>query len=113
METNRKKYCFTLDLKDDPKAIETYKEYHKNIWPEIRRQIKSTGVEVLEIYVVSNRLFMIMETTPQFSLIEKQKKDAADPKVQEWESLMSKYQQVLPFAQPGEKWVLMEQIFSL
>ena len=56
---------------------------------------------------------MIMETTPQFSLIEKQKKDAADPKVQEWESLMSKYQQVLPFAQPGEKWVLMEQIFSL
>ena len=80
METNRKKYCFTLDLKDDPKAIETYKEYHKNIWPEIRRQIKSTGVEVLEIYLVSNRLFMIMETTPQFSLIEKQKKRCRRPK---------------------------------
>ncbi|MDA9843304.1 L-rhamnose mutarotase [Flavobacteriaceae bacterium] len=113
MKDHRKKFCFTLDLKDDKEAIESYRLYHKNVWPEILEQIKSTGVEVLEIYLVSNRLFMIMETSAEFTLKAKQQKDATDPKVQEWEALMSNYQQALPFAKIGEKWVLMEQIFSL
>ncbi|MDQ3279770.1 MAG: L-rhamnose mutarotase, partial [Bacteroidota bacterium] len=30
-----------------------------------------------------------------------------------WEDLMWKYQQPLHFARPGEKWVLMNKIFSL
>jgi L-rhamnose mutarotase len=67
----------------------------------------------MEIYRVANRLFMIMEVNSQFSFEEKAKADISNPKVQEWERLMWNYQEALPFANPGEKWVLMEKIFSL
>ena len=67
----------------------------------------------MEIYRVSNRLFMIMETTADFSLEAKAAMDKSNPKVQEWEELMSNYQQALPNAKPGEKWIQMEQIFKL
>lgn len=113
MKNKRKKYCFALDLKNKPELIDTYVEQHKKVWPEILAQIKSTGVLSMEIYQVSNRLFMIMETEPDFSLAKKQQQDLADLKVQEWETLMAKYQQALPCAKPGEKWVLMDQIFKL
>ena len=113
MADQREKYCFALDLKEDETLMEAYIEHHKKVWPEILQQIKSTGVELMEIYQVSNRLFMIMETTADFSLEAKAAMDKSDPKVQEWEELMSNYQQVLPNAKPGEKWVQMELIFNL
>lgn len=108
-----KRYCFTLDLHDDPKIIEEYEGWHKKVWPEIRESITSTGIRVMDIYRAGNRLFMIMDTDDNFSLEEKAKKDAANPKVQEWEALMWKYQKPLPFAKPGEKWMLLEKIFQL
>jgi len=113
MADQRKKYCFALDLKEDETLIEAYIEHHKKVWPEILQQIKSTGVECMEIYRVSNRLFMIMETKADFSLEAKAAMDKSNPKVQEWEELMSNYQKVLPNAKPEEKWVQMEQIFKL
>ena len=113
MKNQKIKYCFALDLKNDPALINEYIIQHQNVWPEIVDQIKATGVLSMEIYQVSDRLFMIMETTPEFSLTAKRDKDTADPKVQEWETLMAKYQQALPCAKPGEKWVLMEQILKL
>lgn len=108
-----KRYCLALDLKNDPDLIETYKEYHKNVWPEITASIKKAGIENLDIYHVENRLFMIMETNPDFSFEKKQKADEANLKVQEWETLMWKYQQALPSSKPDEKWRLMEHIFEL
>lgn len=56
---------------------------------------------------------MIMEVNSTFSFEAKSVADKANPKVQEWESLMWKYQQALPLAKPGEKWILMDRIFSL
>ena len=67
----------------------------------------------MEIYRVSNRLFMIMETDENFSFEKKDEMDNANPKVQEWERLMWQYQQALPGAKPGEKWMLMNKIFDL
>ena len=54
------KYCFAVDLKDDPIAIAAYEEYHKSVWPEIIQSIKDADIHVMDIYRVSNRLFMIM-----------------------------------------------------
>lgn len=56
---------------------------------------------------------MIMEVNDSFSFQQKSQLDAANEKVQEWETLMWKYQQALPGAQPGEKWMLMNHIFEL
>ena len=83
------------------------------MWPEIIESIKDSGIQKLDIYLVENRLFMIMDTTDSFSFEAKQKADDNNPKVQEWETLMWKYQKALPKANPGEKWKLMEKIFEL
>ena len=108
-----KKYCLALDLKDDPKLIAEYENYHKNVWAEIIASIKQSGIEVLEIYRTANRMFMIIEASEEFSFEKKAAMDSANPKVQEWENLMWKFQQALPGAKPGEKWILMDKIFEL
>lgn len=108
-----KRYCLTVDLKNDAALIAEYELHHEKIWPEIKQGIQNAGIENMEIYRVENRLFMIMEVNADFSFEKKQAADNADPKVQEWETLMWKYQQALPFAKPGEKWVLMKKIFQL
>jgi L-rhamnose mutarotase len=108
-----KRYCLALDLKDDPGLIKEYENYHKNVWPEIIKSIKDSGIEMLDIYRAGNRLFMIIEAKDDFSFEKKTAMDTANPKVQQWEELMWKFQQALPWARPGDKWVLMEKIFEL
>lgn len=107
------RYCLALDLKDDPALIAEYEKYHEKIRPEIAESITDSGITQMEIYRIGNRLFMIMETTDDFSFEEKAAADAANPKVQEWENLMWHYQQSLPMAKEGEKWVIMKNIFKL
>ena len=108
-----KRYSLALDLKDDAVLIAEYEEHHRNVWPEILKSIKEAGIEQMEIYRIGNRLFMIMETTHDFSFEKKVAIDAANESVQQWEQLMWNYQQALPIAKPGEKWMLMNKIFSL
>ena len=107
-----KRYCLAVDLKDDKQLIAEYEAYHQKIWPEIEKSIKDAGIVQMEIYRTGNRLFMIMEVNSTFSFEKKGKADAGNPKVQEWEELMWKYQQALPGSKPGEKWILMDKIFS-
>jgi L-rhamnose mutarotase len=108
-----KRYCFALDLKDDPQLIAEYEARHKEVWPEVIASIKDAGIVRMEIYRIHNRLFMIMETTGQFDFERKAAADLQNDKVRQWEELMWKYQQPLPAAEPGEKWRLMEKIFEL
>lgn len=108
-----KRYCLALDLVDDPALISEYEAYHRNVWPEILASIQETGILDMEIYRLGNRLFMIMETNDEFSFSAKAAADAANPKVQEWEKLMWKFQSALPGAKEGEKWLPMTKIFSL
>jgi L-rhamnose mutarotase len=108
-----KRFCLALDLKEDTKLIAEYESYHKNVWPEIIKSIKVSGIEVLDIYRTGNRMFMVIEANEDFSFEKKSAMDATNPKVQEWENLMWKFQQALPWAKTGEKWTLMDKIFSL
>lgn len=108
-----RRFCLTLDLKDDPALIAEYKRYHEKIWPEITHSIKAAGIENMEIYLLGARLFMIMEVNEQFSFEAKAESDRQNLKVQEWERLMWKFQQPLAGAKPGEKWLRMERIFKL
>ncbi|MDR6940671.1 L-rhamnose mutarotase [Mucilaginibacter pocheonensis] len=107
------RYCLTLDLVDDNSLITEYEKYHEAIWPEIRKSITDSGIISMEIYRFDVRLFMIMETDDSFSFEKKAAMDAVNPKVEEWETLMWKYQQPVKNALKGEKWVLMNKIFSL
>ena len=107
------RYCLALDLKNDPALIAEYESYHKNVWQEIIDSIKGSGIKLLDIYRTGNRLFMIIEATEEFSFEKKSAMDEVNPKVKEWEDLMWKFQQGLPWANKGEKWILMDKIFEL
>jgi L-rhamnose mutarotase len=106
------RHCLALDLVNDPVLINEYEQYHKNVWPEILKSIHDSGIEAMEIYRAGNRLFMIIDADGSFSFDKKGEMDRSNPKVQEWEKLMWKYQQALPVAKPGEKWILMDKIFE-
>lgn len=108
-----KKYYLTLDLKPDQALIDEYIGWHKKVWEEVKESIRASGITDLDIFCYSNRLFMIITADDSFSFDRKAAMDASNPKVQEWEELMWKYQQALPGAKSGEKWMLMENIFSL
>jgi len=108
-----RRFCLTLDLKDDPALIAEYRKYHEKIWPEITESIKNSGIVDMEIYLLGARMFMIMEVNESFSFEKKAMADQKDPKVQAWEQLMWKFQQEIAGATPGEKLLLMERIFKL
>ena len=110
-----KTYCVALDLKDDPALIAEYKKHHEpeQVWPEVVASIHAQGILSEEIYLLGNHLVMILQTMDDFSWGKKSAADHENLKVQQWEALMWKYQQPLPQARPGEKWIPMEKIFEV
>lgn len=107
------RYCLTLDLKNDPDLIAEYESYHQKVWPEILKSFSDSGISSMEIYRWENRLFMIIDAEEGFSFEKKVMADAENPVVQEWEMLMSAYQQKLPGVKNDEKWQLMKKIFKV
>ncbi|MDR1525092.1 MAG: L-rhamnose mutarotase [Tannerella sp.] len=110
-----KRYCQTLDLKDDPDLIREYVKRHGKAdqWPEIREGIRSVGILEMEIYILGTRLFMIVETPLDFEWDEAFARLAELPRQSEWEEYMSIFQQSDPKATSSEKWKLMDRIFYL
>lgn len=108
-----KRYCLTVDLKDDPELISEYDSWHCEVWEEIKQNILASGIIEMEIYRLGNRLFMIIETKDNFSFERKAAIDAANSKVQEWETMMGRLLQPLKNSKSGEKWVLMKKIYQL
>ncbi|MGQ1783957.1 MULTISPECIES: L-rhamnose mutarotase [unclassified Saccharicrinis] len=110
---SRKRICLTCDLKDNPELIEKYKYYHKpeNNWPEINQGIYDAGIELMDIYLVDNRMFMICEIDATTDFDECWKKMGTYPRQSEWGELMSNFQQAIP----GHKleWVKMERVYFL
>jgi L-rhamnose mutarotase len=106
---------FVLDLKDDPDLIAKYDEWHRpdKIWPAIVKSIATAGIIDLQIFRAGNRLVMMMQTEDSFDPVANAVTELADSSVQAWETLMWTFQQSLPFAKPGEKWVVMKRIFGL
>ncbi|SER04681.1 MULTISPECIES: L-rhamnose mutarotase [Pseudomonas] len=107
------RYCMALDLKDDPALIAEYEQLHARIWPEITTHLRNAGVQDMQIYRLGTRLFMIMDVSADFSVDAFEAAAAANPKVQEWEALMWRYQTPTPWTPQGSKWIPMQNIFAL
>ena len=107
------RFCLMLDLRPDPALIEQYIAHHRAVWPEIQESIRDAGVLDMQIYNSGNRLFMIMDTTDDFTPERKAAMDAANPRVLEWERLMGRFQQVDEAANPTTRWVRTDKVFQL
>jgi L-rhamnose mutarotase len=107
--------CLALDLRDDPATIAEYERWHRSefIWPEVVRSIREAGILDMQIFRTGNRLVMLMRVAPEFDAEAKARADAANERVQAWEAFMSTFQQPLPWAEAGQKWVPMRRIFDL
>lgn len=110
-----RRYCRTLQLRDNPELIAMYRDRHAegNIWPEILEGIRSVGILEMEIYIRGTLLFMIIETTPDLDLDDAMTRLATLPRQQEWEDYMSIFQDCGEGATSDQKWQPMERMFHL
>lgn len=110
-----KRYCQTMDLKKEPALIKEYRNRHSedNAWKEILDGIRAVGILEMEIYILDNRLFMIVETPLDFDWDSAMAKLATLPRQQEWEEYMAMFQDCDATATSDEKWKMMERMFHL
>ena len=110
-----KRYCQTLNLKDNPELIAEYRKRHSQgeVWPETLDAIREVGILEMEIYILGSRLFMIVETPLDFEWDSAMARMATLPKQEEWEAYMSVFQQADAGASSAEKWQLMDSMFHL
>ena len=109
------RYCKTLALKDDLQLIEDYKKVHAPgcAWSEITQGMREVGIIDMEIYILGNRLFMIMDTVADFDHDKSMTELATKPRQSEWEAYVSRFQQTSAEATADEKWQLMERIYKM
>ena len=113
--TEIKRYCKALKLESDSVLIEEYKKVHtaEAFWPEITQGMRDVGITDMEIYIIGNQLFMIMDTVAGFNHDEAMKELATKPRQSEWEAHVSRFQKTSADATADEKWQLMERIYKL
>ena len=110
-----KRFCKTLELRNDPELIRAYKKVHADgaAWPEIISGMREVGIIDMEIYLTGTRLFMIMDTVPDFDHDQAMADLATKPRQKEWEAYVSRFQNTSADATADEKWQLIERIFKL
>jgi len=115
MNNSIKRYCKTMELRNDPSLIEAYKKAHTKgaAWPEISQGMKDVGIVDMEIYLFGTKLFMIMDTVADFEHDKAMAELAVKPRQSEWEAHMSKFQDSSAEATADQKWQLMERIYKM
>ena len=112
MGVNR--HVLTVDLRDDPAAIDAYTEHHRQVWPEVLESLRAVGVRAMDIYLLERRLVMVIELDEGVDVKRAFASHmTAGPRVAEWERLMKSLQQPPPGAPEGEWWTVMQPIFHL
>ena len=107
-----KRYCQTLELRDDPELIAKYCEVHAHVWPEIVEGQRAVGILDMQIYRLGTRLFMIVDTVDDFDWDRDMGRLATMPRQAEWEAYVAQFQGCDPAAPSTDKWHLMEKIFG-
>ena len=100
-----------MTVKIRPELIEEYKQYHRNVWPEIEQMQRRLGFRNVSIFFCGDTLFLYQEYHGSQSIEQAWAEYSANEKCQEWEKLMSKYQVRSPNALPGIKWAQMEEVY--
>ena len=108
------RHVLTVELRDDPQAIDAYRDYHRRVWPEVLESLRRAGVRYMDIRMLGRRVVMIVELHDGLELRDVFAAHATShPRVQEWERLMQSLQQPSSAAPPGEWWAVMDPVFQL
>ncbi len=108
-----KRFAMTVMLKDDPEVLRKYEAYHANPWPEVNAGLLKCGILRMFIYRFGRQLFMFMETEDDFDMDRDLPKYVEDPKAKEWDVMMADFQETVPGAPAGSKWVQMKEVYAL
>jgi L-rhamnose mutarotase len=93
-----------------PGALEEYKQYHAQAWPEVLKMIRRCHIRNYSIYHQDGTLFAYFEYVGRDFQADMARM-AADPKTQEWWAIMKPLQDPLPTRAEGEWWSDMEEVF--
>jgi L-rhamnose mutarotase len=107
-----KTFAVTIDLKPDPELIRKYLEYHKNVWPEVKKSVAKTGMRNVRIFKRGTRLFQVFDAEDDFNPRRDMVKYLDDPKAREWDEMMCQFQQPVPEVREGEWWAQMELVYD-
>jgi L-rhamnose mutarotase len=112
--TEFKRFCKTLELRNDSALIQAYRKAHAKgqAWPEITQGMREVGILDMEIYLAGTRLFMIMDTIPNFDHDKAMNELAKKPRQSEWEAHMAQFQNTSANASADEKWQVVERIYK-
>ncbi|MDE6543298.1 MAG: L-rhamnose mutarotase [Muribaculaceae bacterium] len=107
------RFIQTLDLVDDPALINEYVNIHARVWPEILHGIHQVGITRMDIYILGNRLVMLLELPDRIDFDKAMSRLATLPRQAEWEEYVGKFQNCLQKSTSAGKWQRMTKIFSI
>ena len=107
------RHCLTLDLKDDPVAIESYDRYHADVWPEVLEDLREIGIDDMTIWRRGTRMVMLLEVPDDFDLRKLAGSPDSHPRVKEWGQLMGTFLKPLPDADFVGLWQPMTEVFKM
>ncbi|KQR70951.1 L-rhamnose mutarotase [Pedobacter sp. Leaf176] len=104
----------SASLVEDEKMQKEYLDYHKTQfekWPEISKGFCNAEFQRLAIFKNGRQLMLII-SIPKGKKLEdlNPKTTLNNPKVEEWNTIMKKYQEGIAGTKPGEVWVFFKPI---
>jgi L-rhamnose mutarotase len=105
-------HVFTIELKNEREVIESYKNYHKHIWPEVKKDLEAVGIRRMETYLLGNRLVTFIQAEDTFDPKKDLLNYASCERTREWDRIMNGYQKPVADAKPGEWWASMELVYD-
>lgn len=99
-------------LRVKPEAVDRYRAYHADVWPEVLDTIRRCNIRNYSIFLKDGYLFSYYEYHGADHQADMARM-AADPKTQEWWSIMTPMQDPLPTRKEGEWWAEMEEVFHM
>jgi L-rhamnose mutarotase len=103
-----KRYAFILHLR--PGVTEAYEEAHRHVWPEMRALLSSVGISEYSIFRRDDVLFLTLRAVDfdaSWSLLDKH------PINLRWQETMKPFFAPVEGLRPGERFLMMEEIFYL
>lgn len=108
-----KNYLLTANLVADTAIQKEYMDYHKvqfKEWPEVAQGFCNAGFQQLLVFRAGRQLLLVISIPADKTLDElNPKTEENNPRVVEWNKIMSKYQEGIEGTKPGETWVFLNK----